>query len=361
MTIVIDTPVPVHAGRGHSHPDEILVRNGDNTDFLREVLGDFTSIQYLSRTGVDLPVLEYNQFTKGTSLGMQTVHGCFATHANLTLSPTYLWYLIVSEVATFVKANASDYAHLFTQTPGEKQKIVVQDDSLRHNHPSDWGLALELFRAPLVEAIGAQGVHDFLPPFGTNTLEDEIALLVAFMDTVSPYYGYGVQTLCGIPQIKLEGEADDWQLLLTATVRLQTLFPALDSYFTDLVKVLTEVIKPVTTGSIDTDFWRSIYKLGGGSGGPYVNGWITAFFAHVQTHRGQVLKQHFDWERTARDPFGGTTTDGFPSHVSVVPFEWDYFGQIIPMHFAAGILGVDEQDGFFKPQLGYAVIEKAAV
>jgi hypothetical protein len=48
----------------------------------------------------------------------------------------------------------------------------------------------------------------------------------------------------------------------------------------------------------------------------------------------------------------------FPSHVSTVPFVWDYVGTRYDMTFAAGVTGVDfDDDTFLAPRLGYAVVE----
>ena len=55
--------------------------------------------------------------------------------------------------------------------------------------------------------------------------------------------------------------------------------------------------------------------------------------------------------------FGGYETNMFPSHVSTVPFVWRYMDRRYDMCFAAGLLGVDDTDGFLSPQLGFAVLE----
>ena len=51
--------------------------------------------------------------------------------------------------------------------------------------------------------------------------------------------------------------------------------------------------------------------------------------------------------------------------MSSVPATWTYApdgntDRKIPMGFAAGILGVDHDDGFLAPRLGYAVYERQA-
>ena len=88
-----------------------------------------------------------------------------------------------------------------------------------------------------------------------------------------------------------------------------------------------------------------------------MNGWITAFFAHKQTSAGPVQKPNdlFEWNNPPM--FGGFGQNEFPAHVSKVSFTWNYLDKRIPMWFVSGVLGVDWDEGFMRPRLGYAVVE----
>jgi hypothetical protein len=114
----------------------------------------------------------------------------------------------------------------------------------------------------------------------------------------------------------------------------------------------------------DEEFWHSIYKASDQSGGPYVTGWITAFFAYIQTPDGAKFKGQtgsadpFNWRSLMSDRRHGYPTNQFPSHLSTVPFVWDYFDTLYSMKFAAGITGVDyDDDTYLAPQLGFVVAE----
>lgn len=369
MTVIINTPVAPVTGRYGAHPTEgTAIELRSNHDFLSQVLGSPKRFHYASRDKlhvVHMPVKGWHDavyngadYEVGTvSLGIQAVHQAFAAHVPLCLRPDTLWYIIVHEVAEFVRQHPADYAHLFTDTPEAKQRIVVRDDSLRPDAPSDWMHAINLFRKPLAEKLSDNTAELFLPRFSTSTIEDETALLVALMDVASPYYEFGMQTMCGIPQIRLEGLSSDWYQLHQRTEELARVFPGLADYFADLLPVLQTIAKTADGALPNDEFWRSIYKYGGGSGGPYVNGWITAFFAFVQTRQGAVPKERFNWAHEARSAFGGFSTNEFPSHVTRVPFVWNYLGTEFDMAFAAGITGVDDEDGFLTPRLGFAVVE----
>lgn len=365
MTVVIDTPINQQHGRTDHGSVEVGLESTDA--FLTAVLGTPRRYHYLSsgklfvaKTTDSLfgePHITGGYDVATVSLGIQAIHQAFANHVPLNLRPDTLWYMIVHEVAEHVRQNPGKYASLFTDTPGSKQTIEVRDDSLSYEAPSDWMRSIGLVRGPLAAKVTDRTLELFVPSFSTSTPADEIALLVAFMDTVSPYYDFLWTTRCGIPQIRLEGTTADWQTLYGGAAQLASMFDGLVDYFGDLLPVLEKIVETASGSAPDEHFWRSIYKYGDGSGGPYVTGWITAFFAHIQTPEGAKQKQHFDWASLMGRSFGGFTTNQFPSHISRVPFVWDYLGNPIDMAFVAGITGVDYDDTFLSPRLGFAVAE----
>lgn len=368
MAIVIDTPVrPSRDSFGYvrssTTEEPAQVNPSSNREFLGAVLGSPKQFHYTSRD--TLHVVEqigygYNAAAYDVptvSLGVQAIHQGYAAHVALSLRPDTLWYFIVHEVAEYVRQHADESAGLFTETPGQKQQIIVRDDALRYDAPSDWMGSINLVRDPLRKKITDRTMQLFLPQFTTSTVEDETALLVALMDVVSPYYEFEWETLCGVPQIRLEGEAADWQKLYADAGSLLTAFPGLCDYRNDLLPVLQTIADTASGADADEKFWRSIYKHEDGSGGATVTGWITAFFAYTQTRQGAKLKNQFDWRSLMSGYGGGYRTHQFPSHMSKVPFVWDYSGTKHNMAFAAGVTGVDYDGTFLSPRLGFAVVE----
>jgi len=289
------------------------------------------------------------------SLLLRAVHLSFSAHLPLSLSPDVLWYAVVHEVAVHVGLNPDRYAEVFTDTPAHRQTITVTDHSLLGPDP-DWSRSIRQVQEPLRERLGAEVTDLFLPHFSTTTPDDISSALVALMSTVSPYYRFEWITLCGIPRIRLEGRADDWLLLAQQVRALESWFEDLAPWFTALHPVLNTIAATAvaaTTGDpVDTDFWNSLYKWQSLSGGDYISGWITAFFAHTQTVSGPVPKQSFQWQGGVR-----FKENAFPSHVSTVPFHWDGPDESREMQFMAGILGIDRDHGYLRPRLGHAVAE----
>ncbi|MFU9033156.1 MULTISPECIES: DUF4419 domain-containing protein [Streptomyces] len=280
-----------------------------------------------------------------TSLLLRALHTCFTAHLPLSLSPDLLWYAVVHEVAVHVRLNPKTYEGIFTETPGHRQTITVRDDLA----PLNWERSINLVQQPLRARIGDEVADLFQPAFSTTTDTDATAMLVALMDVVSPYYRFRWATLCGIPRIRLEGTDRDWRLLAARVRELAEWFEELRPWFTALQPVLDAIWATASGWGIDQKFWRSLYKWESASGGDRVTGWITAFFAHRYTDDGPRPKQSFG-------P-GTTTEDEFPSHVSRVPFRWETPTETLDMAFLGGVLGIEREEEWIRPQLGHAVAE----
>jgi len=344
----------------NSPPPEIVKHS--NATFLNAVLGNPSRAHFVSRTDLHQAVsnvgdeFDFPSEPITASLFVQATHQAFAEHANLSLGPDELWYMIMGEVATLVKGSPDKYAALFAGDPAKKQLIRVRDDSLVYGGHNDWLRSINLIRPLLCERMAEYALQLFMPTFSTSTPESETAILVTFMDVVSEYFEYRWSTMCGIPFIRLEGEAADWTKLAAQVGVLAEVFTELRPYFDDLLPILREIARTASGGRIDEQFWCSIYKYNTSSGGDEISGWITAFFAFNQKPGGPpTLKRRFDWRYVTE--YGGNSADQFPTHVSKVPFVWEFPGREYRMAFAAGIFGVDFDAGFLAPRLGFGVYE----
>jgi hypothetical protein len=321
------------------------------SDFVSAVLGDqVQAIHHLSRESISLPDGAFP--APKTSLLYQSAYIAFGEHYALRISPQLLWYTVCHEAGTLVGLYPDKYRHLFTDS-AEKKKIQVRDDSLRYGEENDWGRSIQLVRGPLRELINSDILDIFLPKFSGMTQEDEVAILVCFMETISSYYEFEWSTMCGIPRIVVEGTAADWMLFSDNLTRMSALFAGdeLDPYFQNITSIVAKIATTVAHGVADEDFWESIFKVDNMSGGPYMNGWLASFAAYSPTPSGPKL-------RTLRgmDVSYPAGTEDFPAHLSQVPFVWNYLGTEIPMMFVSGIMGV-EASTEIAPKLGFGVVE----
>lgn len=299
----------------------------------------------------------------GSSLFFDTVHFCYANHHALALSPEVLAYLINYAVAIEVKQDPETYRDLFTTSP-DKIKIVVEDDTLVLGGCSDWTPGVLQFERALKRQVLSDLVNTMLPAFSTETLASRVASLICVLDAASPYYDFGMRTMCGIPRIVMLGEAKDWTKLVTMVSVLEQEFPALKTFWDVLLPTVERLVLEFNAEAEgrehDRDFWGQIYKHWGGSGTNAFDGWIANFVAWIaepdqsKMNGDTYLAPSLYIRKTPGQQIEHGTTG---SNVSRVPFDWHYYDKHIPMLFAGGVLDVHvTEDLALQPRLSYAIL-----
>lgn len=279
------------------------------------------------------------------------VHLCYASHHPLALRPDVLGYLVNYAVATEVKLNPEVYRDYFTSKAG-KDLIRIRDDSLVLDSNSDWSQAIAGFEPELRSRIPSDLMLHMLPHYSVDTPTARLASLVSFMDAASPYYDYRVRTMCGIPEVRILGTVQDWEMLRDSAAALAAKFPTLARYFEGVAGVLQTIVWELR-GYHMTNFWETPYKHRGGSGTNEFGGWLSNFVAHTKSSEGRFMVPR-TWDAFDLMIDHGSTG----THVSTVPFVWEYHGREIPMVFAGGILNTHIFEGAICPSLGVAVLHQ---
>ncbi len=305
-------------------------------------------------------------------LFLNTVHNCFDRHFPLGIRPEALMWMILHEVGVTVRQNPDDYRDFFTAS-AENEHIEVCNDDLRldrFDQSMEWATGIGDMYEELRERIPSDIIEDMMPTISTHDFDSQVASMVAVLDAASPYYSYGMGTMCGIPRIRLFGESQDYDSVVASATMLSEKFAGhLSQYFQYLLPVLKEIADTATgRKQPDNDFWSSIYKHYSGSGTDDMDGWITAFMNYINVGDGYQPKSSnmYDWaanlELNDGRSFGrGIKRSHLPQHLSMVPFEWTYAVDPAAMtkfdcRLVGGFLGVDDVAGFATPALSYAVL-----
>jgi len=358
----IDVTLPNTNRYGDSEPGTVqlnpnlpYMKEGMIAEFLFKRVAVGQTIEKLGRTS-SVPI----KYLGRSSLFFQGVHKAFEQHHALAIRPEVLHYLMLSTVAQTVKDHPDTYKHLFTRsTSSEKTEIKVWHNGLVLGGDSPWHEVFPMFNAAFRELVPNQELlAAATKAYSLDTPEIQAATMVAFMDAASPFYSYGVMTMCGIPKIMLMGTVDDYRALVQTADALLRLFPEhLAHYFVFVGGILRKLVEEYEARTPDNEFWSSIYKYRSMSGSNRANGWLTYFLGHRnQPNKGLVARTPNEYEN-------GIELGEIPSHVSSVEFEWTYMNTKLPMNFLGGVLGLSatEHEGvqYLTPELSYAVTHRA--
>jgi len=353
------------------HEGEEYVITPNSIPEARSETSDFVSKLFPTCDIVEMGRTEH--FGKSTtySLFFKTLQDCFNKHLPFAIRPEVLWYLIIHEVATAVKLNPERYRLHFIASEQKETIEVLAGESF----PGNWVPFISRFADQIKDQM-LSDLGDLLrPEFTTSTVESDMATAIAFMEAASPYYDYRMRLCCGLPLIRLDGEAKDYAEIVERAKVLKTIFGKdLGQYFTHLIPVLTTIAEQAAGAPVDNTFWGSIYNHDSGSGGSDgtddLGGWITTFVNYVRRLEDEneddwgcgkcfvnikPKPDHvYDWTTGKRWLVVGMV----PNHVSSADFVLEKDGNKVSMKFIGGVLGVDIDDGFVSPQLSYAVLSE---
>jgi hypothetical protein len=301
------------------------------------------------------------------------LHRAFQEHRPFCLSPDMVWLLLCQGVAHHVNAHAETLRPRLVKHQGKARIEVRRDDFIKGSPENPWGDVVAALSVQVRDHLGE--AHDlFVPRFSTTGPAERVAAEIVLLDAVQSYFEYVLRTLCGIPEITLEGTAEDWQQLAD---RAQY-FAALDLewWLTPLRPVLQE-LAAAARGEVRRAFWESIYKFGTFSGGAAVTGWAAAFFPYLKDEQGQPTRPNpwlteggaklerllaGAWDPKAFDR-GSPSPGAFPSGLARAPFVWEYLEQRFDMEFLGGFVGVAQDPATLtlRPEIGWAVREVTPV
>ena len=272
----------------------------------------------------------------------------FSQHRHMILDPDTIWLTIERGLAIHITKNSEELRDKFVNFKGKKFLKIRRDNFIKGGK-NDWEGCFDEFSEKIGEHIGEK--KDLIVgKFSTTQTLQRVASEIILMDAMSKYFDYGMQTLCSIPSVTLEGEVSDWESIRDKVSQFKEF--GLDWWTDHMIPVLDQLVE-TSKGNADLDWWKSWFKLGGGSGGPYVSGHIQKLYPYLSVHRDEAFEKNDFQDRPG---MGGLGMGLFPQGISKVPFVWEYYDTKYPMEFIGGIIGVQQnQKGAVKCAFGWAV------
>ena len=187
-------------------------------------------------------------------------------------------------------------------------------------------------------------------------------------------------TMCGFPQVILEGTYDDWAMLRTnaeALISKRCQNKWADDWLVSLLPLLDKVVEEYGKGLRgepgDEKFWNSMCKRGGTSGSgarTWFNGWFNILFPYILDRPNKFAVPYSPSLEYVQENRNGTTYGmrapsgvqgpdcaDFPAGIAEAPVTWDYLGREIKLTFKAGFVGAtqDASTGTVCPAVGWFI------
>ena len=296
----------------------------------------------------------------------------FAHHLPLALSPDDLWTVISNGFARHVDQHAEELRANFVAHQGQMEIRIREDSMVKgRSPPEQWEeLIFPKFVDEMANNVNNSEVFETLAVrnFTTSTASSRAASSVILMAAYKNYFAFHMDTMCGIPNIRLDGTRDDWESLRERTKTLALYMLQDDSHgdlwiYDIVLPILDEFLRSYD-GEPNYCFWQNMVKFrttGSGSGSfDFLSGWLHTLFPYLSSDGDSSRPNPYlkPWAESASAHLLGPKPQEIPVQLSSVPVQWMYHEEEYPMHFHAGFRGVhQEADGTVSPIIGWYVTE----
>ena len=295
--------------------------------------------------------------SEGPDVLFQAMLNAYANHRPLVLSPDMIWLVISQGFSHYVNEHAEELRDKLVSHDGKVDLVVQSGQDLLTNKNVDWDGIFNQFEQQIKDNTKGDVASMMTANFSTTGPTERIASQITLMDAVNQYFEFIVMYLgCGIPNITLQGTAEDWQKVLDKTRMLSQY--GLEWWTKDLETILTEFVN-TAKGHPEKHFWQNIVmqkrpdELRGGACDMRPATRLTGWFLILFPFKKDGLLTDYNVKNG----------DELMSEMVRVKFRYlivDEHGKVTteqPMELYAGFIGIepDRKDMAVVPKIGWIV------
>lgn len=297
-------------------------------------------------------VLDMSNFANSLVAGANVAYD---RHYPFYLSPDIMWLTLTQGLAIHINENAESLRKHFVNHEGKALIHIERDNFVRCSPENPWEEVFPEFSMKIKQYIGEKTHSLIVADFSTTDIKARAASEITLMDAMQSYFEYGMSTCCGIPKFEISGTLEDWQSMRDKVGE----WAKWDlEWWTESVQHVLDNIILAFEGDADQEWFQYFFKETGGSGGPFIDGWINWLFPYFKRRKGYSRNSYVG----KLGGFCGAKTGDFPASVAKAPFWWNYFGNRYDYQFVGGIMGIEQRDDMtLCPRVGWAVMEDPTV
>ena len=191
---------------------------------------------------------------------VEAAHIAYSYHVPLTITPDLIFYLITSATAVHINQNAEKLRNLFVNHEGKKELEVKRDDFIMYNKSNPWHEVINEFSIAIKNNTNNNVTDLLVANFSTTSNVTRVVSQMVLMDSMQKYFDFKFTTMCGIPEIRLTGNKEDWVNVKRKTNDILKLIPDLKLWIDDNLNEILDHFIGAFDNKIDKSFWNQIYK-----------------------------------------------------------------------------------------------------
>lgn len=294
------------------------------------------------------------------------LHMAYAEHRPFVLTPDALWLVICQGFAQHVDHNAEALRHLFVDFDGKQTLRVYSTDIKLDASAKDWENVFPKFTEQIAHYTSDSLINTLTANFTTTSPTSRAVSQLTIMSAMQAYFDYEVYEICGIPQVILEGTAEDWQQIVDRVewLRRYQLYWWVD----EMLPVLKKIVL-ASQGEVDRDFWRGMYKMHDlhnemcGEPDVLCDGWIVKFYPYNNINFRDEFWCNEPPELFRNDlQFLYDVASDLPPEITTVPLKYTAINDTIQLQLHAGFIGLSQntKTHALKPEIGWFITRDGA-
>jgi hypothetical protein len=290
----------------------------------------------------------HSDFSNGLLDAMYQAYNC---HTPLVVTPDNLWLTILASLMKYVDNNSTRLRPHFVKFEGKKELVISSGGAFKN---ADMQWFSEKFSEAINENMKDSTVVEWLQcNFSTTDDRSKAVSNFMMMSGFQAYFSYKCTFLCGIPEVHIEGELEDYLNIKNKISKIRMLD---DCILNDWVDRLDYVVDNFILSFSECKlaelekFWGSTFdqeKIWGSGGDSYINGWVTILSPFFFKEKENQMMYHFETIKSLTK-FPRVNITNLGSGYVRVPIEIDDNGHIFNTFVYSG-------------QFGYTVDEKSRI
>ncbi|EAL62044.1 hypothetical protein DDB_G0290821 [Dictyostelium discoideum AX4] len=286
----------------------------------------------------------------------------YNNHNHLVLRPDNIWMAILTQLSFYVNKNSEELREKFVDFTGKKELIVETVYPILEA-PFD-KLTIEMSNQ-IQSNIKDPSIKDLIiPDFTTTTESDKVVFSIALMSTMKKYFNFVFKTYCGLSEVTLLGEINDWINLkerVEKLIQFDNKNGEIKKWLVYLLPVIDKFIDSVN-GNPDTTWWNQIVDYREQSGGNVLTGWLATFcvFDNDGKYNDDEYTESYSFEEEEDFPWPRVNADSIPNGFVSCPvllkdLDQEYNSIIYSGHFGSKLL---DNNSKLIPSLDWFIIAK---
>ncbi|KAM9970834.1 hypothetical protein ACTFIR_002698 [Dictyostelium discoideum] len=287
----------------------------------------------------------------------------YNNHHHLVLRPDNIWMAILTQLSFYVNKNSEELREKFVDFTAKKELIVETVYPILEA-PFD-KLTIEMSNQ-IQSNIKDPSIKDLIiPNFTTTTESDKVVFSIALMSTMKNYFNFVFKTYCGLSEVTLLGEINDWINLkerVEKLIQFDNKNGEIKKWLVHLLPVIDKFVDSVN-GNPDTTWWNQIVDYREQSGSNVLTGWLATFcvFDNDGKYNDDEYTESYSFEEEEDFPWprvnAGSIPNGFVScPVLLKDIDQEYNSTIYSGHFGSKLL--DNNNSKLIPSLDWFIIAK---